>query len=59
MNKPKAIILEKEWEADDIIAYCKSNDILCQVLSQLDIADLSPGDFFACPRFLFHSNISR
>jgi hypothetical protein len=42
MTKINQIVLEEEWEADDIISWCRSNGITCQVVPRQLIESLNP-----------------
>ena len=45
------IILEAEWEAEDIVNYCRQNQIECCVMNQTDIFEMQPTEFFQQPVF--------
>ena len=45
------ILLEDEWDAEDIIEYCNQNSIGCKILPQREIFSIDPFEFFKHPFF--------
>lgn len=50
------ILIEEEWQANDIIEYCKEKNLNYRILSYDEIANLSADEFFEGP-FFCNTNI--